>query len=81
MLVFTGLASAQTPGENGSASNGGGLLGEGPGGSQTAGGPGTTSAGSGSLPFTGLQAGLLALGGAGMIGTGLALRRGRRAKT
>ena len=74
MFVLVGTAAAQTPS---SVQYDGGVLGEGPGGTQGggAGGAGTTSAGSGSLPFTGFQAGLLALGGAGMIGTGIALRR------
>jgi hypothetical protein len=37
------------------------------------------SGGSGSLPFTGLQLGIAALVGAGLAGTGFALRRGLQA--
>jgi hypothetical protein len=40
------------------------------------GGTPTVSGGSGSLPFTGLQLGFAALVGAGLAGTGFALRRG-----
>lgn len=36
---------------------------------------GTTQASSGSLPFTGLEVGLLALIGAGLVGTGVVVRR------
>jgi hypothetical protein len=34
-----------------------------------------TTSGSGSLPFTGLDVGLLALGGVGLVGVGIGLRR------
>ena len=39
--------------------------------------PATTSS-SGSLPFTGLEAGLIAAAGLGLAGTGVALRRAAR---
>jgi hypothetical protein len=38
----------------------------------------TTGGGDGSLPFSGLDVGLLALMGAGLVGTGAVIRRGVR---
>jgi hypothetical protein len=50
------------------------------GGSGGGGGSGpTVSGGTGSLPFTGFQLSMAALAGAGLIGTGFALRRTVRA--
>jgi hypothetical protein len=66
LLGFSGTAAADQPNsvthptENGGA----GVL-----------GAGGVSEGGGSLPFTGFEAGLVLLGGAGVALTGLALRR------
>jgi hypothetical protein len=38
----------------------------------------TTSSGSGTLPFTGLDIGLIALAGVALVGTGLVIRRTNR---
>ncbi|MDQ6745245.1 MAG: hypothetical protein M3Z27_04400 [Actinomycetota bacterium] len=38
-------------------------------------GPSTSGSGSGTLPFTGLDVALLAVGGGGLLGTGLVVRR------
>jgi hypothetical protein len=63
LLGLAGAASAQTPAEG---QYGGGVAGGGGGGGES---------GGGSLPFTGFQAGMVLLGGAGIAAAGLAIRR------
>lgn len=69
LLGFVGGAYAQTPSDT--QYRGGGVAG--------AGGSGGEQAG-GSLPFTGFDAMIVALGGAGLAATGVVLRRTARAK-
>ena len=71
-LMMVGTAYAQTP----TGDTYGGLAGveQGPSGGDT-GGTATAADTSGELPFTGLELGVFALVGAGLLGTGLALRR------
>jgi hypothetical protein len=68
LLGLAGAASAQTPAQ-GQYGGGGGVAGGGGGG-----GAGEAEGG-GALPFTGFQAGLVLLGGAGIAAAGLAVRR------
>jgi hypothetical protein len=74
-LSVAGSAFAQTP--TGDAY--GGLAGvqQGPGDN---GGPTVTTSDSGTLPFTGLELGVFALVGAGLLGTGLIMRRTLRSR-
>jgi hypothetical protein len=67
MLVIAVPASAQTSTEDGYS----GLAGQQQGG-------GSAGGGGGSLPFTGLELGLVALTGAGLVGVGFAVRRASR---
>jgi hypothetical protein len=79
MVVAVAFAAAAVPAFGSSAGDayggeGNGVLGA------TGGGNGSPpaqvqSAGSGSLPFTGLDIGLLALGGCALVGVGVGLRR------
>jgi hypothetical protein len=88
MLAFAGSALAQSPTEDGYGGEAGaqqvvGGAGAGGGGGGEGGapsGPVQTSAGGGGntgggLPFTGVELGLIALAGAGLLGTGIAVRR------
>jgi hypothetical protein len=74
-LSVAGSAFAQTP--TGDAY--GGLAGvqQGPGDN---GSPTATTSDSGTLPFTGLELGVFALVGAGLLGTGLIMRRTLRSR-
>jgi hypothetical protein len=76
-LMATAVALAQTPtvdaygglaGSSQGSSSGGGQLAQSPAGSDTG----------GSLPFTGLELGAFVVVGAGLVGTGLVLRRTTR---
>jgi hypothetical protein len=69
MLALAVPAYAQTSTEDGYS----GLAGQQQGGSGGGGG-----GGGGSLPFTGLELGLMALTGAGLVGVGFAVRRASR---
>jgi hypothetical protein len=69
LLASAGTAAAQSPADTEYGAGGAG-------GSGGAGAP----AGSGDLPFTGFEAGIIALGGAGLAATGLILRRTARAQ-
>jgi hypothetical protein len=74
-LLFAGTAYAGTPGEDAYSGLAGQQL-QGPGGAApTTGVEATGSTGGGTLPFTGLQLSLMLAAGAGLIGTGLAVRR------
>ena len=69
--MVAGTANAQTP----TGDTYGGLAGiEGPSGGETAGQEAAAVDTSGQLPFTGLELGLAVIG-AGLLGTGLVLRR------
>jgi hypothetical protein len=68
-LAFATAASAQTPSQNAY----GGVQGQVSGGSPPS--NTTVTAGDGSLPFTGLQVGLVLVGGLTLLGAGLAVRR------
>jgi hypothetical protein len=70
LCSLTGTAFAQSPTED--------AYGQAEGIAQVAGsggGSGGGSSGGGSLPFTGLEVGLMALAGAGLLATGFAVRR------
>jgi hypothetical protein len=75
-LMMTGTALAQTP----TGDTYGGLAGvtQGPSGGNSGGGSPTAANTSGELPFTGLELGVFAIVGAGLLGTGLVLRRTMR---
>jgi hypothetical protein len=74
-FMMVGTAYAQTP----TGDTYGGLAGvaQGPSGGDTGGTP-TAADTSGELPFTGLELGVFAVVGAGLLGTGLVLRRTMR---
>jgi hypothetical protein len=79
VLVLGGTALAQSP----TTDAYGGVLGnEVENSGSSTGGVGTTTnevgANEGSLPFTGFEAGLVALAGIGLVGLGFAMRRGTR---
>jgi hypothetical protein len=69
LLALAGPAAAQTPSDT--EYNGGGAGGAGGSGAPT---------GGGDLPFTGFEAGIVALGGAGLAAAGIVLRRTARAQ-
>lgn len=82
-LMVAGPAYAQSATSDAYAGKGGGIVG-----TVNGGGPGgnapaqaqtpqqvQTASSSGSLPFTGLDVGLLALGGVALVGVGVGLRR------
>ena len=75
-LMIAGTAYAQTP----TGDTYGGLAGiaQGPSGGDTAGETAAAADTSGELPFTGLELGVFAVIGAGLLGTGLVLRRTMR---
>jgi hypothetical protein len=75
-LMIAGTAYAQTP----TGDTYGGLAGiaQGPSGGDTAGETAAAADTSGQLPFTGLELGVFAVIGAGLLGTGLVLRRTMR---
>jgi hypothetical protein len=72
-LMIAGSAYAQTP----TGDTYGGLAGiaQGPSGGDTGGQAAAAADTSGQLPFTGLELGVFAIVGAGLLGTGLVLRR------
>lgn len=81
-LVAAGPAYAQSATSDAYAGKGGGIVGtvnSGGGNGPSAPAPqqvtAANSSGSGSLPFTGLDVGLLALGGVALVGVGIGLRR------
>lgn len=78
-LLFAGSAYAGTPGEDAYGGQAGQEL-QGPGGAAPTSGVGATGTGGGTLPFTGLQLSLMLVAGAGLIGTGLAVRRVARSQ-
>ena len=73
-LSVAGSALAQTPTDDAYPSPGD-LAGVTQGGNGGNGGPTATASDSGTLPFTGLELGVFALVGAGLLGTGLILHR------
>jgi hypothetical protein len=77
LAIAAGPAYAQTATEDGYAGLGGALQGQGGGGGPVATSGGTGGDG-GSLPFTGLELGLIAAMGAGLVGVGFAVRRASR---
>lgn len=78
-FMIAGTAYAQTP----TGDTYGGLAGiaQGPTGGETAAQPAAAADTSGQLPFTGLELGVFAVIGAGLLGTGLVLRRTMRSDT
>jgi len=77
-MTFAGAAFAQTP--TGDAYGGvaglqQGSSGGGGGGGEAPAQPASQPQGGGNLPFTGFELGMAALMGAGLLGTGLVLRR------
>lgn len=84
-LVVAGPAYAQSATSDAYAGKGGGIVGTvNSGGPSSGNGPSASapqqvqvasSSGNGSLPFTGLDIGLLALGGVALVGVGVGLRR------
>jgi len=83
-LVVAGPAYAQSATSDAYAGKGGGIVGTVNTGGPSGNGPSASapqqvqvasSSGSGSLPFTGLDVGLLALGGVALVGVGIGLRR------
>lgn len=84
LLAVASSAYAATPSDNAYGPQGGvlGVGGSGGNGGNAGSGnaPATTTRveSTGSLPFTGLQAGLILAAGAGLIGTGIVVRRASR---
>lgn len=82
-LVVAAPAYAQSATSDAYAGKGGGIVGTvNSGGPSSGNGPSASapqqvqaSSGNGSLPFTGLDVGLLALGGVALVGVGVGLRR------
>lgn len=83
-LVVAGPAYAQSATSDAYAGKGGGIVGTVNSGGPSGNGPSAaapqqvqvaSSSGNGSLPFTGLDIGLLALGGVALVGVGVGLRR------
>ncbi len=83
-LVVAVPAYAQNATSDAYAGKGGGIVGTVNSGNGSGNGPSASapqqvqvasSSGSGSLPFTGLDVGLLALGGVALVGVGIGLRR------
>lgn len=83
-LVVAGPAYAQSATSDAYAGKGGGIVGTVNSGGPSGNGPSASapqqvqvasSSGNGSLPFTGLDVGLLALGGVALVGVGIGLRR------
>jgi hypothetical protein len=75
-LAFTAPAYGQTAVGDAYGGSGGGILGAVSGGGGGGSAPSkVVTAESGSLPFTGLDLGLLALGGVALVGVGVGLRR------
>ena len=81
-LVVAGPAYAQSATSDAYAGKGGGIVGTVNSGGPSGNGPSASapqqvqaSTGNGSLPFTGLDIGLLALGGVALVGVGIGLRR------
>jgi hypothetical protein len=78
-LMVAGTAYAQTP----TGDTYGGLAGvaQGPSGGDTGGQAAVADTSGAELPFTGLELGVFAIIGAGLLGTGLVLRRTLRSDT